>query len=122
MKGKRSVNTSGIIEPQSQIEAPKEGGEINDYSIDQAVEAAKKNDLAIICIGGFGLRYEWDLRTYGESCDRPSIDFYGRQVELVQKIAATGIPFVVVIVNGKPLNNEWSPTMPMPCSMHGSLA
>ena len=107
MKGKRSVNTSGIIEPQSQIEAPKEGGEINDFSIDQAVEAAKKNDLAIICIGGFGLRYEWDLRTYGESCDRPSIDFYGRQVELVQKIAATGIPFVVVIVNGKPLNNEW---------------
>jgi beta-glucosidase len=107
MKGRRSVNTSGIVEPQSQIEAPKAGGEMNDYSINEAVEAAKASDVAIVCIGGYGVRYEWDLRTYGESCDRPSTDFYGRQTELVQKITATGIPVVVVIVGGTPLNNEW---------------
>ncbi len=31
----------------------------------------------------------------------------GRQLELVQAIHATGTPVVIIIVNGKPLNNEW---------------
>lgn len=48
------------------------------------------------------------LRTYGESADRPSIDFYGRQEELIRAVSQTGIPVVAVIVNGKPLNNEWT--------------
>jgi len=107
MKGNKSevkINTTDSLTQNKYI---KEGGEINDTSIAEVVNAARNNDLAIIVIGGYGLRFDWGLRTYGESCDRPSIDFYGRQVELVQKIADTGIPFIVVIVNGKPLNNEW---------------
>lgn len=98
------INTT---EPEIQKRNLIDGGGISDYSIADAVEKAKQCDLAIVAIGGYGLRLDWNYRTYGESADRPSIDFYGRQVELVQKIYETGTPVVVVIVNGKPLNNCW---------------
>ena len=107
MKAGKALDNIATTSPDIQKAYIEKGGSINDTSIAQVVEAAQKNDLAIVVIGGNGLRYQWSNRTYGESCDRPSIDFYGRQVEMVQKIAATGIPFIVVIVNGKPLNNEW---------------
>lgn len=64
-------------------------------------------DLTVVVIGGYGIRSDWGLRTYGESADRPSVDFYGRQTELVRALVETGRPVVAVIVNGKPLNNEW---------------
>ncbi len=63
--------------------------------------------MAIVAIGGYGMRVEWGMRTYGESADRPSIDFYGRQVELVKKISQTGIPVGVVSINVNPLNHPW---------------
>jgi beta-glucosidase len=107
MKASGDVPVIATTDPATQKSYIAKGGAINNMSISQAVDAAKKNDLAIIVIGGNGLRYQWGERTYGESCDRPSIDFFGRQAELVQKIAETGIPYIVVIVNGKPLNNEW---------------
>ena len=47
------------------------------------------------------------MRTYGESADRPSIDFYGLQAELVKRVYETGVPTIVLIVNGKPLDNPW---------------
>lgn len=55
----------------------------------------------------FDARWGRTGETYGESADRPSIDFYGRQTELVKALYETGKPVVAVIVNGKPLNNEW---------------
>lgn len=72
------------------------------------MKKTKQCDLAVIAVGGYGLRWDWGLRTYGESADRPSIDFYGRQEELIRAVYETGIPVIVVIVNGKPLNNEWT--------------
>lgn len=40
---------------------------------------------------------------------RPAVNrFFGRQEELIRAIQKTGIPVIVVIVNGKPLNNEWT--------------
>lgn len=107
IKGTRSKTTVATTDPVTQAKALEEGGEINDYAIRQAAEAASKADLTILAIGGYGLRTDWGLRTYGESADRPSIDFYGRQVELAKAIAATGKPFITVINNGKPLNNNW---------------
>lgn len=64
-------------------------------------------DLTVVVIGGYGIRSDWGLRTYGESADRPSVDFYGRQTELVRALVEAGRPVVAVIINGKPLNNEW---------------
>lgn len=107
IKGKKSDLTVETTDPVTQAKILKEGGEINDFTIRDAVDKAKQADLAVVVIGGYGVRSDWGLRTYGESADRPSIDFYGRQVELVQAIHATGTPVVIVIINGKPLNNPW---------------
>ena len=107
IRGKKTDESTNTTDPVTQSRRLKEGGELNDYDIKQAAEKAKECDVAVVVIGGYGLRYDWGMRTYGESADRPSIDFYGRQVELVQKIHETGTPVVVMIVNGKPLNNPW---------------
>ena len=95
-----------IFQPDDHVTTILEGIQAA-ASPEQSILKARQSDLAIVAIGGYGIRSEWGLRTYGESADRPSIDFYGRQLELVQAIHATGTPVVIVIVNGKPLNNEW---------------
>lgn len=107
IKAKKSDLSVNTTDPAIQQRLITEGGGISDYSINDAVKKAKQADLAVVAIGGYGIRTEWGLRTYGESADRPSIDFYGRQLELVQAIYKTGTPIVIVIINGKPLNNEW---------------
>ena len=108
IRGKASNEKIETTDPVTQAKILQEGGEISDYSIADAVKKAKTCDLAIIAVGGYALRPDWGLRTYGESADRPSIDFFGRQEELIRAIQKTGIPVIVVIVNGKPLNNEWT--------------
>lgn len=107
IKGKKSNVTVETTDPVTQSRQLTEGGELNDFAINDAVEKARDCDLIIVAIGGYGVRTEWGLRTYGESADRPSIDFYGKQVELVQKLHELGKPVIVAIVNGKPLNNPW---------------
>ena len=107
IKAKISKEKTNTTDPALQKQLLTEGGGISDYSISDAVTKAKSCDLVVVVIGGYGIRSDWGLRTYGESADRPSIDFYGRQVELVQALQKTGKPVVAVIVNGKPLNNEW---------------
>lgn len=108
IRGKVSNEKIETTDPVTQAKILQEGGEISNYSIADAVKKAKTCDLAIIAVGGYGLRPDWGLRTYGESADRPSIDFSGRQEELIRAVQATGVPVIVVIVNGKPLNNEWT--------------
>lgn len=107
IKAKKSEEKTNTTDPALQKQLLTEGGGISDYSISDAVTKAKSCDLIIVAIGGYGVRSDWGLRTYGESADRPSIDFYGRQVELVRELQKTGKPVVAVIVNGKPFNNEW---------------
>ncbi len=107
IKSKLSHEKTNTTDPELQKKLIAKGAGISDYSIADAVEKAKNCDLIIVVIGGYGIRSDWGLRTYGESADRPSIDFFGRQVELVKELKKTGKPIVAVIVNGKPLNNEW---------------
>ncbi len=107
IKGKKSNVTVETTDPVTQSRELREGGELNDFAIQDAVKNAHDCDLVVAVIGGYGLRSDWGMRTYGESADRPSIDFYGRQAELVQRLYETGKPVIVVIVNGKPLNNPW---------------
>lgn len=107
MKGWLSDVSVNTTDPDIQKRIQRQGGKLDDASIADATEKARSCELAIVAIGGYGIRSSWGLRTYGESADRPSIDFYGKQEELVRSIAATGTPVIVVIVNGKPLNNRW---------------
>lgn len=107
IKAKVSREKTNTTDPALQKQLLIEGGGISDYSISDAVTKARYCDLIVVVIGGYGIRSDWGLRTYGESADRPSIDFYGRQLELVRALQKTQKPVIAVIVNGKPLNNEW---------------
>ena len=43
----------------------------------------------------------------GEASSRASLDIPGRQVDLIRAIHATGKPYVVVLMNGRPLSVNW---------------
>ncbi|MCB8948601.1 MAG: glycoside hydrolase family 3 C-terminal domain-containing protein [Ardenticatenaceae bacterium] len=71
----------------------------------EAVAAAEKSEVALVFVGGkSGLTNDC---TCGEARDRAEINLTGVQEELVQAIAATGKPVVVVLVNGRPLSINW---------------
>jgi beta-glucosidase len=71
----------------------------------EAVAAAEQSDVALVFVGGkSGLTHDC---TCGEARDRAEINLTGVQEELVQAVAATGKPVVVVLVNGRPLSINW---------------
>ncbi len=70
------------------------GAPTDDFSL--AIAAAQEADLVILCVGEDGLMS-------GENASRSTLRLAGRQEELVQAIAATGRPVVLVIVSGRPL-------------------
>lgn len=74
--------------------------------VKKAVSMAKKADVSIVVVGENPLRY-LDSQTCGENKDRMSISLLGAQEELVEKIKATGVPTVVVLVGGRPLGISW---------------
>jgi beta-glucosidase len=69
--------------------------------IDEAVEAAKNSDAAVVVLG------DLSSLTVGESASRTSLDLPGRQLELVQAVEAAGKPVIVVLINGRPLSINW---------------
>ena len=62
--------------------------------IDQAVELARQCDIAVIVGGDNNV-------TSGEGVDRSSLRLYGKQRELIRRVAETGTPVVLVLENGK---------------------
>jgi beta-glucosidase len=68
--------------------------------IDEAVQAAKGSDVALVVVGDSD-------KTVGESASRTSLDLPGRQLELVQAVYATGKPVIVILINGRPLSINW---------------
>ena len=76
-----------------------------------AVQAAKAADLAVVVVGEqFGHDESDDkvrAATDGEGSDVASLDLTGVQEQLVQAVAATGKPVVVVLINGRPLSVRW---------------
>ena len=69
--------------------------------IDKAVENARQADVAVVVLGG-------GQRTCGENKSRTSLDLPGRQLQLLQAIQATGKPVVLILINGRPLSNNWA--------------
>src|SRR5688500_6947817 len=43
----------------------------------------------------------------GEASSRSNIDLPGRQLDLVKAVHATGKPYAVVLINGRPLTITW---------------
>ncbi len=69
--------------------------------IPAAVAAAKDADVVILGLG------EWQGIS-GEGFDRSSLDLPRNQEELLEAVAATGKPVVLVLQNGRPLTIVWA--------------
>jgi beta-glucosidase len=66
-----------------------------------AVAAARQAKVAILVLGEKG-----DMS--GEAASRASIDLPGVQQQLLEAVAATGTPVVLVLMNGRPLTFGWA--------------
>lgn len=86
--------------PESEIIAEPLTDE-EESDILRAVNAAKDVDVIIACLGE-------DDRTTGEGRSRTSLELPGRQQILLERLAATGKPVVLVMVNGQPLTVNWA--------------
>ena len=77
--------------------------------IAEAVEVARRSDIAIVAIGtrstylGRSPRYS----TSGEGFDLSSLELPGEQLTLLKEIKKTGKPLIVVFIAGKPLAMPW---------------
>ncbi|WP_340110676.1 glycoside hydrolase family 3 N-terminal domain-containing protein [Maribellus mangrovi] len=81
--------------PESEI-IPSEPSTDEWKEINDAVEKAKKADVAILVMGE-------NNDIVGESKSRTSLDLTGYQQLLIDKIQETGTPVVLVLMNGRPL-------------------
>lgn len=68
--------------------------------IAEAVKLAAKSDVTILVMGG-------SEETCRENQDTDTLDLLGNQKELVQAVAATGKPYVVMLLNGRPQSINW---------------
>jgi beta-glucosidase len=66
-----------------------------------AVALARRSDVAVLVLG------EIDLMS-AESASRSSLKLSNGQEELLEAVAATGKPVVLVLVNGRPLDISWA--------------
>ena len=96
----------------------------NDYDIDRAVEAARRADVVVCCVGGSSAR---DFRTSyeatgaatvsattvsdmeaGEGFDRATLDLLGLQQQLLDALRPVAKQLVVVYIEGRPLDKRWA--------------
>lgn len=85
--------------PESEI-IPTELTPEEVQGIQEAVEKAKNVDVIIAVVGE-------DERRVGESLTRTGLNLPGRQLTLLQSLAKTGKPIVMVMINGQPLTINW---------------
>ena len=71
-------------------------------NVGEAVEAAKKADVAIVFVGELA-------GMSGEASSRASLDLPGDQRKLVEELLTTNKPVVLVLESGRPLDISWAP-------------
>lgn len=81
---------------------------MNPANVSRAAEAAKKADLNIVVAGEYMMRWRWLDRTGGEDTDRSDIDLVGLQNDLIQQVAASGKPTILILINGRQLGVQWA--------------
>jgi beta-glucosidase len=72
-----------------------------DAEFQNAVDVARAADVAVLVLGE-------PQNMIGEGASRSSIELPGRQLELLQAIAETGTPIVLLVMNGRPLDLRWA--------------
>jgi beta-glucosidase len=82
------------------------GGELpipdDDRTIAEAVETAKKADIAILALG------EDTIFMEGEAASRVHLGFTGAQEQLLEAVVATGKPVILVVLAARPLEMKWA--------------
>jgi beta-glucosidase len=90
------------VSPQTKVNYVK-GCEIEGDKTEGFAEAARlaaDSDMTIIVVGE-------SAEMSGEASSRSSLDLPGRQLDLIKAIHATGKPYTVVLMNGRPLTINW---------------
>ena len=90
------------VSPQTKVVYAK-GCEITGDGVDgfvEAVRAASEADVSLVVVGE-------SAEMSGEAASRSSLDLPGRQLDLIKAIHATGKPYAIVLMNGRPLTINW---------------
>jgi beta-glucosidase len=85
---------------------------VDEAGIRQAAAKARQADVNILVLGDNSQRYSAFGRTCGENCDRDNIDLPGRQQELLEAVAASGRPTVLILMSGRALGVHWAADNP----------
>jgi beta-glucosidase len=90
---------AGWYENNTQLADPKG----QEASIQAAVAASKKADVALVVVGETEStnREAWSEDHLG---DRDSLDLLGAQEQLIKAVVDTGVPTIVLLINGRPLS------------------
>ena len=81
---------------------------INEKGIAAAHQKASTADVCIVVAGENSQRYSAFGRTCGENCDRDDLDLPGMQEELLEAVASTGKPTVLVLMTGRANSLAWA--------------
>ncbi len=105
------INQGGVVSVVQGIKAAAPGASVNYVQgcdtactdtghFTDAQNAAKAADVTVVVVGE-------PASDSGEASSRSDIGLPGQQLALVQAIAAAGKPYVVVLMNGRPLTIDW---------------
>ena len=93
----KRIKLDGTITPDDHSPVPDDA-----KTIAEAVETAKKSDVAILALG------EPTNWMEGEASSRATLGFTGAQEQLLEAVAATGKPVILVVLAGRPLELKWA--------------
>jgi len=93
----KRVNFNGPVAADEHLPVPDDA-----KTIAEAVETAKKADVAILALG------EPTNWMEGEASSRVNLGFTGAQEQLLEAVAAAGKPVILVVFAGRPLELKWA--------------
>jgi beta-glucosidase len=93
----KRVNFTGPTSADDHLAIPDDA-----KTIAEAVETAKKADVAILALGE---PTDW---MEGEASSRTTLNFTGAQQQLLEAVVATGKPVILVVLAARPLELKWA--------------
>lgn len=100
--------TAKEIDPESCVTCTAGCDHLSDREggFQEALKTAKESDVILFVCGGMNGSSE--KCTMGENVDASSIGLPGKQEKLMELLGETGIPLIVVHMDGRPLSSIWA--------------
>lgn len=95
-----ATNAGGTNIVQTNDAARSATAPVSAGAFEEALQAARAADFVVLAVGE-------TAEMSGEAASRAFLDLPGRQLKLIQAIHATGKPYAVVLMNGRPLTINW---------------